>query len=59
MTSEEKQRAWLKAGYPPPRASAFAQLFQERSRLGRSTADLATHEHFGIEPTTFAEFARS
>ncbi|GLW12768.1 NAD(P)-dependent oxidoreductase [Microtetraspora sp. NBRC 13810] len=58
VTSEEKQRDWLAAGYPPPRASAFAQLFRERSRLGRSTVDLASHEHFGIEPTTFAEFAR-
>ncbi|SDJ95844.1 Uncharacterized conserved protein YbjT, contains NAD(P)-binding and DUF2867 domains [Nonomuraea jiangxiensis] len=58
VTSEEKQQAWLAAGYPRPRASAFAQLFQERSRLGRSTVDLSTHERFGIEPTTFAEFAR-
>ncbi|MEW9534180.1 SDR family oxidoreductase [Microbispora sp. NPDC049125] len=58
VTSEEKQRDWLAAGYPPPRASAFAQLFRERRRLGRSTVDLSTHEHFGIEPTTFAQFAR-
>jgi uncharacterized protein YbjT (DUF2867 family) len=58
VTSEDKQRAWLAAGYPPPRASAFAQLFQERSRLGRSSVDLSTHERFGVEPTTFAQFAR-
>jgi uncharacterized protein YbjT (DUF2867 family) len=58
VTSEQKRQAWLEAGYPPPRANAFAQLFQERSRLGRSTVDLTTHEHFGMEPTTFAEFAR-
>jgi uncharacterized protein YbjT (DUF2867 family) len=58
VTSEEKQRDWLAAGYPPPRASAFAQLFEERSRLGRSTVDLGTHRRFGVEPTTFARFAR-
>ncbi|MFI6787878.1 SDR family oxidoreductase [Nonomuraea sp. NPDC050383] len=58
VTSEEKRRAWLAAGYPPPRAGAFAQLFQERSRLGRSSVDLTTHERFGVEPTTFAQFAR-
>jgi uncharacterized protein YbjT (DUF2867 family) len=58
VSTEDKKRAWLEAGYPPPRANAFAQLFEERSRLGRSTADLSTHERFGIEPTTFAQFAR-
>jgi uncharacterized protein YbjT (DUF2867 family) len=58
VTAEEKQRAWTEAGYPPPRATAFTQLFQERKRLGRSTVDLTAHEQFGIEPTTFAEFAR-
>ncbi|GIH18909.1 SDR family oxidoreductase [Rugosimonospora africana] len=58
VTTEDKKRDWRDAGYPPPRANAFAQLFQERSRLGHSTIDLSTHEHFGIEPTTFAQFAR-
>jgi uncharacterized protein YbjT (DUF2867 family) len=58
VSAEDKQRAWLEAGYPPPRASAFTQLFEERRRLGRSTVDLTTHRRFGIEPTTFAQFAR-
>jgi uncharacterized protein YbjT (DUF2867 family) len=58
VSTEDKRRAWLEAGYPPPRANAFAQLFQERSRLGRSTVELSTHKHFGVEPTTFAQFAR-
>jgi uncharacterized protein YbjT (DUF2867 family) len=58
VTSEEKQRDWLDAGYPPPRASAFAQLFEERRRLGRSSVDLSTHRRFDVEPTTFAQFAR-
>ncbi|GAA0267858.1 SDR family oxidoreductase [Actinomadura nitritigenes] len=58
VSSEEKSRAWLEAGYPPPRATAFAQLFEERRRLGRSSVDLSTHLRLGIEPTTFAQFAR-
>lgn len=58
VSPEEKRRAWLDANYPPPRANAFLQLFAERSRLGRSSVDLSAHEHFGIEPTTFAQFAR-
>jgi uncharacterized protein YbjT (DUF2867 family) len=58
VSGEDKQRAWLAAGYPPQRASAFTQLFAERKRLGRSTVDLSTHRRFGIKPTTFAQFAR-
>ncbi|GAA4600842.1 SDR family oxidoreductase [Actinoallomurus liliacearum] len=58
VSSEEKQQDWLKAGYPPPRASAFAQLFEERRKLGHSTVDLSTHRRFDIEPTTFAQFTR-
>jgi uncharacterized protein YbjT (DUF2867 family) len=58
VSSEDKQRAWLEAGYPPPRASAFAQLFEERRKLGRSIVDLSTHRRFGVEPTSFAQFAR-
>jgi uncharacterized protein YbjT (DUF2867 family) len=58
VSAEDKQQSWLAAGYPAPRASAFTQLFQERRRLGHSTVDLTTHRLFGIEPTTFAQFAR-
>lgn len=55
---EEKRRAWLAAGYPLERADAFLQLFAERRMLGESKVYLGTHEAFGIQPTTFAEFAR-
>jgi len=58
VTPEEKAREWLDAGYPPERAAAFSQLFAERHRLGRSCVHLDTHERFGVEPTTFAQFAR-
>jgi uncharacterized protein YbjT (DUF2867 family) len=58
VSSKDKVREWLNAGYPPHRAEAFGQLFDERRRLGRSTVDLSTHRRFGITPTTFAQFAR-
>jgi uncharacterized protein YbjT (DUF2867 family) len=58
VSSKDKLREWLNAGYPPQRADAFAQLFDERRRLGHSTVDLSTHQRFGIVPTTFAHFAR-
>jgi uncharacterized protein YbjT (DUF2867 family) len=58
VSSKDKLREWLSAGYPPQRALAFSQLFDERRRLGRSTVDLSTHQRFGITPTTFAQFAR-
>jgi uncharacterized protein YbjT (DUF2867 family) len=58
VSSKDKLREWLNAGYPPQRADAFAQLFDERRRLGHSTVDLSTHRRFGIAPTTFAHFAR-
>lgn len=58
VTPEEKEREWLDAGYPPERAAAFRQLFAERHRLGRSRVQLGTHERFGVEPTTFEQFAR-
>jgi uncharacterized protein YbjT (DUF2867 family) len=54
---DDKRSQWLDAGYPPERADAFLQLFYERKRLGHSSVDLSTHRRFGIEPTTFREFA--
>ncbi|NUS43395.1 MAG: SDR family oxidoreductase [Mycobacteriaceae bacterium] len=52
-----KRNEWLSRGYPPPRADAFVQLFDERRRLAAATVNLATHRQFGIEPTTFHQFA--
>jgi uncharacterized protein YbjT (DUF2867 family) len=57
VTSAEKRTEWIRSGYPPERADAFLQLFEERKRLGRSNVNLTTHEQFGVDPTTFAAFA--
>ena len=45
-------------GPPLERADAFLQLFEERRTLGESKVYLGMHEALGIQPTTFAEFAR-
>ena len=54
---QDKRREWLNAGYPPERADAFLAAFAERKRHGHSSVNLTTHHHFGIEPTTFGDFA--
>ncbi len=58
VTLEEKRRALLAAGIPPERADALDELFSERRKHPASRVYLGTHEAFGIQPTTFAEFAR-
>ncbi|MQY28876.1 SDR family oxidoreductase [Nocardia aurantia] len=57
VSPAEKRRQWIEKGYPPPRADAFVQLFEERRRLGSAHVDRTTHQRFGIAPTTFGEFA--
>jgi uncharacterized protein YbjT (DUF2867 family) len=52
-----KRDEWLAAGYPPPRADAFGQLFAERRRHGAARVDLSSHRTFDVAPTTFAAFA--
>jgi hypothetical protein len=34
------------------------ELFSERARCIKSYVDVSTHALFGVEPTSFAEFAR-
>lgn len=57
IPAEDKRAEWLERGYPPARADAFVQLFGERKRLGTAAVNLSTHQRFGVEPTTFAQFA--
>jgi uncharacterized protein YbjT (DUF2867 family) len=58
VAPEEKMRALLAAGIPPELADAIDELFAERRKRLESRVCLGTHELFGIQPTTFAEFAR-
>jgi uncharacterized protein YbjT (DUF2867 family) len=58
VTMAEYKRAVLAAGAPSERADAFVELWSERRRCLESRVYLGTHEAFGVQPTTFAEFAR-
>jgi uncharacterized protein YbjT (DUF2867 family) len=58
VAPEEKRRALLAAGVPPERADALDELFAERRRCSESRVYLGTHEIFGVEATTFAQFAK-
>jgi uncharacterized protein YbjT (DUF2867 family) len=57
ITLEEYRRAMLVAGASPERVDAFVELWSERRKYSESKIDLSTHEAFGVQPTTFAEFA--
>ena len=58
IAPEEKKRALLAAGIPPELADAIDDLFAERRKRLESRVYLSTHELLGIQPATFAEFAR-
>jgi uncharacterized protein YbjT (DUF2867 family) len=54
----ERRNALLQAGMPPDLVDALDEQGEERRRCPESLVSLATHEMFGVRPTTFAEFAR-
>jgi uncharacterized protein YbjT (DUF2867 family) len=58
-TSIEEHRRGLEAGgLPPFFVDALIEQALERLRHPQSRVELGTHELFGVQPTTFAEFAR-
>jgi uncharacterized protein YbjT (DUF2867 family) len=58
LTLEEKRQALLAAGIPLERADILIELLSERRKCSESRVYLGTHEVFGVQPTSFAEFAR-
>jgi uncharacterized protein YbjT (DUF2867 family) len=54
---EEYRSKVLTAGASPERADAFVELWSERRKCSTSRVDLDTHRMFGVQPTTFVEFA--
>ncbi len=58
ITLEEKKQAWLAAGIPSERVDTVSEVLVERRKWSESRVYLGTHEAFGVQPTTFAEFAR-
>ena len=55
---DRSQRLWWGHQGSPGFAEAMDELFRQRREGIESWIDLSTHEIFGIQPTTFAEFAR-
>lgn len=54
-----KRQQLVASGIPTDFADAMDELFRlRRSGADESRVNLSTHEAFGIQPTTFAEFAR-
>jgi uncharacterized protein YbjT (DUF2867 family) len=58
VSFEQKRNELAAAGLPPVALDLLDELFKERRRCTKSTVDLNTHKTFGVEPTTFSQFAR-
>jgi hypothetical protein len=58
VSFEQKRNELAAAGLPPDALDLLDELFKERRRCTKSTVDLNAHKTFGVEPTTFAQFAR-
>jgi uncharacterized protein YbjT (DUF2867 family) len=58
VSFEEKRRRLADAGLPPATVELLDELFAERRRRPDSEVRLDAHRRFGVEPTTFAAFAR-
>ncbi|TPI13656.1 SDR family oxidoreductase [Mesorhizobium sp. B4-1-3] len=56
---DERRSALLASGAPADFVDALDEQLRERLRRPKSRVHLATHEVFGIRPTSFAEFART
>jgi uncharacterized protein YbjT (DUF2867 family) len=55
----ERRSALLGGGASADFVDALYEQLQERLRRPKSRVHLATHEAFGVRPTSFAEFART
>jgi uncharacterized protein YbjT (DUF2867 family) len=58
VTLAQKRQELAAAGLPTEALDLLDELFSERARCLKSYVDLSTHAKFGVEPTSFAEFAR-
>lgn len=58
ITPAERRNALLQTGMPTDFVDALDEQGEERRRCPESQVNVATHQMFGVRPTTFAEFAR-
>lgn len=59
ITPEERLKDLLAAGTPPHFAEALIEQVAARMRNPSAKIRLETHEHFGVQPTTFADFLKT
>jgi uncharacterized protein YbjT (DUF2867 family) len=57
VSPEDHRKMFLEHGTPSFLADGVYELFAERRARPDQPVNLATHELFGVRPTTFAEFA--
>ena len=58
VSPEDRRRTLVAAGLPTFMVDAFDEQAAERRRHPDPRVDLSTHKLFGVQPTTFAEFAK-
>ncbi|WP_227980010.1 NAD(P)H-binding protein [Nocardia spumae] len=58
VTSEQKRALHTAEGLPPEVVDLLDEIYRGRLASPDCRVDLSTHHEFGIEPTTFADFAR-
>ncbi|QQO21420.1 SDR family oxidoreductase [Bradyrhizobium diazoefficiens] len=58
ISPEERRRGMQAAGLPPFMIDALHEQALERLRHPQSSVELGAHELFGVEPTSFVDFAR-
>ena len=58
VSFDQKRQELAAGGLPPEALDLLEELFRERHRCTKSVVDISTHKAFGVEATTFAQFAR-
>ncbi|BCJ38633.1 NAD(P)-dependent oxidoreductase [Actinocatenispora thailandica] len=58
VTADRKRALHAAEGFPPEVVDLLDEIYAGRRGSPESVVELSTHRAFGVEPTTFAEFAR-
>ncbi|HVU14004.1 MAG TPA: SDR family oxidoreductase [Phototrophicaceae bacterium] len=58
ISREDARQRMLARGTPPGVADALDEQAAERQKCAESRIDLSAHQMFGVQPTSFLEFAR-
>jgi uncharacterized protein YbjT (DUF2867 family) len=58
VSMDQKRCELAAVGLPAEALDLLEELFSERARCTTSHVDIGTHQVFGVEPTSFGQFAR-